>query len=45
MTLHMVPATYMYEEEYLKVTIFLWVLTFDISADWHKNAKFCTRNH
>ena len=25
---------------YLRVTIFLRVLTFDISADWSKNAKF-----
>jgi hypothetical protein len=27
---------------YLKVTMFLRVLMFDIFADWPKNAKFCT---
>ena len=30
---------------YLKVTIFLQVLTFEISANWPKNAKFCTHKH
>ena len=33
------------EESYLKMTIFLLALTFDISADWPKNAKFSTCQH
>ena len=31
--------------DYLKVTIFLRVLKFDISADLHQNAKFNTRKN
>ena len=30
--------------EYLKVIIFLWVLMFDIFADWHKNENFVHAN-
>ena len=33
-------------EVYLRVTIiFLWVLTFDISVDWSKNAIFFVPNN
>ena len=28
-----------------KLSTFLRVLMFDISADWPQNAKICTRNH